>query len=93
MHTYKNENTEALLGGSKDGGLEVSGDISTWPVMSVDQDALRSHNIGTDNSSFERVEEFKYLGTTLTHQNSIQEEIKNRIMSVNTLYHLVDWKI
>jgi len=31
-----------------------------------------------DNSSCERVEEFKYLGTTLTNQNSIQEEIKSR---------------
>jgi len=30
----------------------------------------------TDNSSFERVEEFKYWGTTITNQNSIQEEIK-----------------
>jgi hypothetical protein len=29
-----------------------------------------------DNSSIERVEEFKYLGTTLTDQNSIQEEIR-----------------
>jgi hypothetical protein len=28
-----------------------------------------------DNSSFERVEEFIYLGTALTNQNSIQEEI------------------
>jgi len=28
-----------------------------------------------DNTSIERVEEFKYLGTTITHQNSIQEEI------------------
>jgi hypothetical protein len=28
-----------------------------------------------DNSSIERVEEFKYLGTKLTDQNSIQEEI------------------
>jgi len=30
------------------------------------------------NGSFERVEEFKYLGKTLTNQNSIQEEIKSR---------------
>jgi len=32
-----------------------------------------------DNSSIERVEEFKYLGTTLTNENSIQEEIKSRL--------------
>ena len=31
-----------------------------------------------DNSSIERVEKFKYMGTTLTDQNSIQEEIKIR---------------
>jgi hypothetical protein len=36
---------------------------------SRDQDAGRSHSIKIDNSSFERVEEFIYLGTTLTNQN------------------------
>jgi hypothetical protein len=41
------------------------------------------------NSSFERVEEFKYLGTTLTTQTFIQEEIKNRLKSGNACYHLV----
>jgi len=42
-----------------------------------------------DNSSFERLEEFKYLGTTLTNQNSIQEEIKSRLKSGNACYHSV----
>jgi hypothetical protein len=43
----------------------------------------------TDNSAFERVEEFKYLGTTLTKQNSIQDKIKSRLKSRNACYHLV----
>jgi len=51
--------------------------------MSRDQKAERSHNLETDNSSFEKVEEFKYLGTNLTNQNSIQEEIKSRLKSDN----------
>ena len=42
-----------------------------------------------DNRSFERVEEFKYLGTSLTNQNSIQEEIKSRLKSGNACYHSV----
>ena len=42
-----------------------------------------------DNSTFERVEEFKYLGTALTNQNSILEEIKIRLRSGNACYHSV----
>jgi len=42
-----------------------------------------------DNSFFERVEEFKYLGTTLTNQSSIQEETKRRLKSGNACYHSV----
>jgi len=48
-------------------------------VMSPDQNAGSSHSIKIDNISFESVEELKYLGTTLTYQNSIQEEIKGQI--------------
>ena len=57
--------------------------------MSGDQIAGQSHSMKTDNSSFERVEEFKYLGITLTHQNSIQGEIKSRLKSGNACYHSV----
>jgi len=44
--------------------------------MSRDQNAGGSHNMKTDNSYSESVEEFRYLGKTLTDQNSFQEEIK-----------------
>ena len=43
--------------------------------MLRDENAGKSHSMNIDNSSFARVEEFKYLGTTLTNQNSVQEEI------------------
>jgi len=56
-------------------------------VMSWDQNAGWSHNMKIGNRAFERVEEFKYLGTNLTNQNSIQEEIKSRLKSGNSCYH------
>ena len=39
-----------------------------------------------DNSTLERVKEFKYLGTILTNQNSIAEEIRSRLRSGNDCY-------
>ena len=42
-----------------------------------------------DNSPIERVEEFIYLGTTLTDQNSTQEEIKSRMNLGNACYYSV----
>jgi hypothetical protein len=57
--------------------------------MSRDQIAGRSHSMKIDNNSFEMVEEFKYLGTTLTNENYIQEEIKSRLKSRNACYHSV----
>ena len=54
-----------------------------YMVMSRDENPGRSHGINIGNSSFERVEEFIYFGTTVTNQNSIQEEIKSRLKSGN----------
>ena len=88
VHTIK-ENTEVLVVASKETGLEVNADKTKYMVMSRDQKAGPSHSIKNDNSSFERVEEFRYLGTTLKNQNSIQEEIKSRLKSGNACYYSV----
>ena len=60
-----------------------------YMVVSRDQNAGRIQSLRIDNSTFERVEEFKYLGTTLTNQNCIVEEIKSRLRSGNACYHSV----
>ena len=78
IHKVK-ENAEALEVATKETGLEVNADKTKYMVMSREQMAGQSHSMKVDNSSIERVEEFKYLGKTLTNQNSIQEEIKSRL--------------
>ena len=65
IHTLK-ENAEALAAATREIGLEISADKTKYMVMSRDQNAGRNHSLRTDNSTFEKVEEFKYLGTTLT---------------------------
>ena len=88
LHSIK-KNTETLLVASMETGLEVSDDKTIYIVMCRDQNAGQSHNIEIDDSSFEGEEEFKYLGTDLTNQTSIQEEIKSRLKSENACYHSV----
>ena len=87
-HTLK-ENAEALVAATREIGLEVSADKTKYMVMSRDQNAGQNHSVRTDNITFERVEEFKYLGTTLTIQNSIREEIRSRLRPGNACYHSV----
>jgi len=86
VHTVK-ENAEALVVAIKEIGLEVNADKTKYMIMSRDQNAGRSHSMKNDNSSIERVEEFKYLGRTLTNKNSIQEEINSRLKVGNACYY------
>ena len=49
----------------------------------------RQCDIRVGNKSFETMEQFTYLGTTLMSQNCIQEKIKSRLKSGNACYHSV----
>ena len=59
---------ETLLNANKEVGLEENADKTKYMmVMSRDQNAIRSHSMKTGNSFLERVEQFRYLGTTLSN--------------------------
>jgi hypothetical protein len=88
VHTVR-ENAEALVVATRETGLEVNADKTKYMVMSRDRNAGRRHSVKIDSSSIKKVEEFKYLGTMLTDQNSIQEEIKSRLKLGNACYHPV----
>ena len=75
IHTLK-ENAQALVAATRETGLEVSADKTKYMVMSRDQNAGRIHSVRIDNNAFEKMEEFKYLGTTLTNQNYIVDKLR-----------------
>jgi hypothetical protein len=83
------KNAEALVVASKETGLEVNADKTEYVFMSQGQNTGISHSMKSDNSPSEWVEEFIYLGTTLTNENSIQEEIKISLKLGNACYHSV----
>jgi hypothetical protein len=78
INTIK-KNTEALLDASKEVGLEVNPEKTKYMLMSSSQKVEQKHSIKIANRSFEDVAKFKYLGTTLTDQNCMHEEIKSRL--------------
>jgi hypothetical protein len=74
---------------SREFGLEVNAEKTMYMVMSQDQHTGQNYNIKIGDKSFSRVEQFRYLGTTLTNQNSIHEDVKSRLNSGHACYHSV----
>ena len=64
------KNTAALVTASKETDLEVNAEKTKNMVKFQDQQAGKNHNIKTVNKTFQWVEQFRYLGTTLKNQNS-----------------------
>jgi hypothetical protein len=82
----RKKNTQTLFDAGKEVGLEVNTEKTKYMLLSRHQNAGQNHDIKIGNRCFENVEEFRYLGTTITNQNLIQEEIKRRMNSDNACY-------
>jgi ribosomal protein S2 len=53
------------------------------------QNAGQNHDMKIGNRCSENVAQFRYVGTTITNQNLIQEEIEKRLNVGNACYHSV----
>jgi hypothetical protein len=67
----------------------VNPEKTKYMLLSRRQKIGQKRIIKIGNRSFEDVTKFIYLGTTLTDQNYVHEEIKSRLNSGNACYHSV----
>jgi hypothetical protein len=83
------KNTETLIDASKVVILEINVEKSENMLMSRHHKTGQNRDIKIANRLFEYVSQFKYLGTTVTNQNLIQEKIKRRLNFGNACYRSV----
>jgi hypothetical protein len=88
INTIK-KNTESLIDASKEVGLEINVEKTKYMFLCHHQNVGQNWDIKIAYRLFENVSQFKYLGTTVTNQNFIQEESKRRLNSGNACYHPV----
>jgi hypothetical protein len=79
VNTIK-EKSETHLVVSRDIGREINAEKTKYMIMSRLPKSGQNQNIRIANELFVKVAKFKYLGTTLTNQNYIHDEIKSRLI-------------
>jgi ribosomal protein L20A (L18A) len=90
INTIK-ENTETLLGASRDVEVEINAEKMKYIITSHYQNLGQNHKVRIANESLENVTEFTYLDMTLTltNQDDIYDEMKSRLSSGNAYCHSV----
>jgi ribosomal protein S2 len=89
MKSYKDSILLNYVDAGEEVGLEANTEKTKYMLLSRHHNAGQNHVMKIANRCFENVAQFKYLGTTVTNQNFIQEEIKRRLNSGNACYHSV----
>jgi hypothetical protein len=83
------KNIQTLIDASKEVGLEINVQKTKYMVLCHHQNEGRNRDIKVAKRSSENVSHFKYLGTRVTNQTLIQEEIKRGLNSGNACYHSI----
>ena len=76
-------NADVLLNACKDFGLAVNIGKTKYMEIGRHRGMIPNAHIKIGSNSYEKVKTFKYLGSLLTNQNSIQGEIKCRFKARN----------
>jgi hypothetical protein len=72
---------EALTDASKEVGLEINVDRAKYVLLPCHLNARKNRGVNADNRSVENISQLRYLGTRVTEQNLIQEEIRRILNS------------
>ena len=75
-----------LLNACKDIGLAANTGKTKYMEIGRHRGIIANAHIKIGSNFYEKVETFKYLGSLLTNQTSIQKEIKFRVKSGNSCY-------
>jgi hypothetical protein len=81
------KNTETLIDAGKEVGLEINVEKTKYMLLTRHQSVGQDRDIKIANRSSGNLSEFKYLGTTVTSQILIEDEIKRRLNSGNGCHH------
>jgi hypothetical protein len=70
---------------AKDIGLIINEDKTKF--MAITENPTNLCFLDVDGYKFEKVTQFKYLGTSITYDNDLSVEINNRIINANRSYY------